>query len=162
MPLRFAARGDRAVRVIIMEGRHYVDGIGHYVIMVDMIERSSGVELLVRAVAPHQSRARIQTELPAEAWNDVVQAASVIGSAPGVQPESRATDEIWFHPMQVVVETSGFGPLRTLYTTIADRGAALEFSALVIDRTWAALPQCHGAEASAPSPWAIEACVQAD
>src|SRR5262245_10038556 len=50
-PLAQVAGDKRAVRVVVVEGRQYVDGVGQFTILIDAIERADrDVRLIVHVV----------------------------------------------------------------------------------------------------------------
>lgn len=146
--------GDhRAVRVVVIEGREYGDGVSQFTILIDAIERGGDVHLIVRAVPSHTRRLYQRARVTREQWNEVAALAASLETAPGVAPWR---DDLWLHPAEFVVQTQGFGASRTLYTTMAEGGPAQVMVALLVAHATAALPRCDAQE----SPWRLRDCLQ--
>lgn len=153
-PFERVTGDNRAVRVVIIEGREYTNGVGQFTLMIDAIERPDGdVHLVVHAVPIDTRELRRRVQLSPSRWGEVSTLAATLEHAPGVGPWR---DDIWLHAAEIIVQTRGFGPPRTLYTTLAEGGPAQQMAALVVAKASEELPHCEAQN----SPWTLRDCLR--
>jgi hypothetical protein len=156
VPALSVVAGDRrAARAILAEGRRYRDARRHNLVMIDVIEEGDHVVIIARTIAQGGLRPRLRTVLSAATWGGIADQAADLASAPGVQPDN----DLWIHPMEVIVETSGFGEPRVLYADLSRPGPALSFAIGLSDLALNTFQQCAHVSAGESSPWRLRDCV---
>jgi hypothetical protein len=133
-------RARRAVRVIAIDGHLYQGDYPYHLIAIDVIEQGDGAVAIVRGQGDRWNNPVVRTRLAETDWAYVAENADRLTGRPAVVP----WQDLCFHPMEIILETHGFGEPRTLFRDFCSQdNFVYAYGYSILKRVLAASRRCR-------------------
>jgi hypothetical protein len=140
--LSSVAGEQRAVRVIGVDGHLYGRDAAYHLIAIDVVQQGDRAVAIVRGQGDRWNNPIMRTWLSETDWAYIAENAARLAGHRAIVPWE--PEEICLHPMEIILETHGFGEPRTLFRDLCSAdNSVFGYGYAILERVLAASRRCR-------------------